>query len=345
MIGSFFERQAARLLPSYERVSMSQRRTGALALALLLLTACASRVESAPPAGGITIVDSVVLHDASRHRDIPLKIYLPAKAKPSPLLIFSHGLGSSKDGYVYLGAGWAKAGYAVILPTHHGSDRAALQAAPRTGPLVSAAALEDNARDISFIISSLDSIAARMPRMAGRIDRSRIGVAGHSLGGGTALVVAGATLPGRTSTASDSRVRAFAAISPQGTYSSADEHRWDAIRRPVMTIYGSEDRGAEGEPPSWRREPFDRMPRGDKYCLMIDGANHFSFADKPDSMLVGRFVSRGQTRDIAQVHDAVVHATVVFWDAYLKGDAAAKADLRDAASLGVGELGTLTVKN
>lgn len=297
----------------------------------------------------IKTIDAITLHDAARHRDIPLKIYYPMGQRPVPLLIFSHGFGSDKDGYQYLAQGWAKDGYVVALPTHSGGDRSALRASGpgsiRNGEAVTAAQLTDNARDDSFIISSFASIIKQFPELAVVVDLSRIGMAGHSMGAGTALVLDGATLPGTSASVADGRIKAIIAISPQGMYSQADSHRWDHVERPTMTMYGSNDVAAQGQPPLWRRDPFEHMPAGDKYNLIVDGANHFSFADEPASSAVAAIVSRGQTRDINEIHDYVVRATLVFWNAYLKGDAAAKSLLQDGKTLvPAGDIGTLERK-
>jgi predicted dienelactone hydrolase len=285
----------------------------------------------------IKTIDSITLHDAARDRDVPLKIYYPVGQHSEPLLIFSHGFGGDKDGYRYLAEVWAKAGYVVVLPTHRGGDRSALRAlgpaSIRSGEAVTATQLADNARDDSLIISSFDSIVKQTPELAGMVDLSRVGMAGHSMGAGTALVLDGATVPDRSTSIADNRIKAFIAISPQGMYSQADLHRWDHIARPTLTMYGSNDVAAQGQPASWRRDPFEHMPPGDRYNLVVDGANHFSFADEPASNAVAQIVARGQTRDINQIHEYVVRATLIFWNAYLKGDNGAKSLLRSGKSL------------
>lgn len=298
----------------------------------------------------VKTIDSITLHDAQRQRDIPLKIYYPAGQKDVPLIIFSHGYGGDKDGYVYLGTGWASAGYAVILPTHKGGDRQAGMAGGYSAMLsgesvVTSSQLDDNAHDISFIISSLPDIVQRAPELQGVIDDKRIGVSGHSMGAGTTLVLAGATLPGTSTLASDPRPLAFVAISPQGMFSTADAHRWDGIVRPTISIYGSSDQGEQHQAPSWRRDPFDHMPPGNKYNLIVDGANHFSFADAAKVPTVAAMLARGQTRDMNQIHDYVVRAALVFWNAYLKNDSAALALLRSGQPLVPEEpIGTLSAK-
>jgi predicted dienelactone hydrolase len=285
----------------------------------------------------IKTIDSIMLHDAARNRDVPLKIYYPVGQHSEPSLIFSHGFGGDKDGYRYLAEVWARAGYVVVLPTHRGGDRSALRAlgpaSIRSGEAVTATQLADNARDDSLIISSFDSIVKQAPELAGMVDLSRVGMAGHSMGAGTALVLDGATVPNSSTSVADNRIKAFIAISPQGMYSPADLHRWDHIARPTMTMYGSNDVAAQGQPPNWRRDPFEHMPAGDKFNLVVDGANHFSFADEPASSAVARIAARGQTRDIDQIHEYVVRATLIFWNAYLKGDNGAKSLLRSGKSL------------
>ena len=42
-------------------------------------------------------------HDVARNRDVPAKIYFPTEgAGPFPVIIFSHGLGGTREGYEYL---------------------------------------------------------------------------------------------------------------------------------------------------------------------------------------------------------------------------------------------------
>ena len=64
-------------------------------------------------------------NDASRQRDIPVRLYWPAGASPNArvaLVVFSHGLGGSRNGYSYLGKHWAGLGFASLHVQHAGSD-------------------------------------------------------------------------------------------------------------------------------------------------------------------------------------------------------------------------------
>lgn len=63
--------------------------------------------------------------DAKRDRVVPVKIYSPKSgAAPFPVIIFSHGLGGSREGYEYLGRHWASHGYVSVHLQHAGSDDA-----------------------------------------------------------------------------------------------------------------------------------------------------------------------------------------------------------------------------
>src|SRR5208283_4341837 len=73
------------------------------------------------PAFHASHVDLTV-HDAARNRDIPVRVYLPMNTAPEPVILFSHGLGGSRVGSVFLGEHWAERGYAAVFLQHPGSD-------------------------------------------------------------------------------------------------------------------------------------------------------------------------------------------------------------------------------
>src|SRR6185369_12351749 len=61
--------------------------------------------------------------DAQRSRTVPVRIYMPTTgAAPFPVVIFSHGLGGSRDAAEYLGDEWSKHGYLCVFVQHEGSD-------------------------------------------------------------------------------------------------------------------------------------------------------------------------------------------------------------------------------
>jgi len=86
------------------------------------IAAAADRPQSAPSAASVKILRREWT-DTARKRIVPVKIYYPAAAAgPLPVIIFSHGLGGSREGYEYLGRYWAAHGYVSVHLQHKGSD-------------------------------------------------------------------------------------------------------------------------------------------------------------------------------------------------------------------------------
>lgn len=277
-------------------------------------------------------ITDLTLHDSSRNRDLPLRIYYPETREHLrfPLLIFSHGAGGSKNGYIYLGRYWAAHGYVVLLPTHLGSDASLLK---KRRPLYNLrvvrkmtkdkANLVNRPRDVSFLLDSLPLVEQGVPQLKGRLDPTRIGVGGHSFGAYTSVAVAGAMVYGaldKPAVFEDTRVEAFLALSPQGPGGWAfKDDSWETIHRPVFMVTGTQDKGFErNEPYQWRVKAFEGLRPGHKYLAVINGANHMDFSDTQFN---------GKVRD-RRVQDWVEKATLLFWDAYVKGDRGVQQVLR-----------------
>lgn len=100
-----------------------------------------------------------------------------------PLVVVSHGFGGNWRNQAWLATTLVRAGYIVAAINHPGTTSRDLE--PATGAL-----LWQRAGDISHVISELEGHAL----WSGHIDRENITVIGHSLGGWTALEVAGARM-------------------------------------------------------------------------------------------------------------------------------------------------------
>ena len=90
---------------------------------------CGSPAAAAAPESGRAEPNKVstrlaTWHDADRERDVPVKLYLPTEAEGRwPIVLFSHGLGGSREAAAYLGRHWAGHGYATVFLQHPGSDQ------------------------------------------------------------------------------------------------------------------------------------------------------------------------------------------------------------------------------
>lgn len=148
----------------------------------------------------IASVKPVVLSAPGRGEDLHVKVSAPVTGRELPIIIFSHGSGSSLDGYGPLTDFWAVHGFVVIQPTHLDSRTLSIpRDDPRT-PRIWRFRVEDMKR----ILDQLDLLEAAVPGLSGRLDRSRIAAAGHSFGGQTAgnLLACGSSTrrPGRKRT-------------------------------------------------------------------------------------------------------------------------------------------------
>ncbi len=291
----------------------------------------------------------LILKDERRSRKLPIRIYYPQEEGSFPVIIFSHGVGGSKDSFSYLSRFWSSCGYVCIHPTHLGSDLSVLQRVGLQALLETTNDPEvwsERPQDISFIIDSLEKLEQQVPQLKGKINPSFIGVSGHSYGAYTTLLLAGAVIamPGdETTSFRDERACVFLAISPPGTgRQGLHLDSWHRINDPVMTVSGTEDMGLEGNPPSWRREAFKSMPPRDKYHVLVKGANHFSF--DPDargarghSQRMNKDNLPPRARDLLELENkslikiSLQSASMAFWDAYLKFKKPAKEYLRSDA--------------
>ena len=60
----------------------------------------------------------VIWHDSDRNRAIPVKIHFPRSTEPAPVILFSHGLGSSIGSCAYLAKAWTAQGFVSVLVQH-----------------------------------------------------------------------------------------------------------------------------------------------------------------------------------------------------------------------------------
>ncbi|HVK99415.1 MAG TPA: alpha/beta fold hydrolase, partial [Dongiaceae bacterium] len=132
--------------------------------------------------------------DQQRQREVPSLLFMPAQSdnKRIPLVVFSHGLGGSRDRYTYLGQHWASQGIASLHVQHVGSDRKVWNGSRLLLPfrLRSAVSDEEALARVSDVKFALDQLL--VSAYATNIDVNKIVVAGHSYGANTAMLLTGA---------------------------------------------------------------------------------------------------------------------------------------------------------
>lgn len=266
-------------------------------------------------------------HDATRDRDIPVKIYAPRDAVgPRPLVVVSHGLGGTREGLAYLGRHWASYGYVTVHPQHVGSDQAVWQGKPAAAArraLQRAAADPQTAiarpLDVRFVIDHMVAAPITVRSVDVSIDPGRIAVAGHSFGAFTALAAAGITfnpLGAASANYGDDRLVASIALSATAFRKQRPE-AFDAIAIPTLHMTGTHDFGAVVDTrPEERRNAYDRIRNAAKYLVVLDGGDHMVFGG----------VRRGAAKATDERHWALVRSiTTSFLDSVVNKDAAATA--------------------
>lgn len=136
------------------------------------------QAEPPPQITGAEIVTETYVDD-SRTRTIETFIAHPTPFDgPYPLVVLAHGLGGHPDRLSELMTAWAEAGYVVAAPVFP------LTNDPTPGgPTPDFRDMVNQPADVSFVI---DSVLAS-DTFAEHVDADRIGLAGHSLGGATAV--------------------------------------------------------------------------------------------------------------------------------------------------------------
>lgn len=269
------------------------------------------------------------LEDRDRGRDVPIRIYLPADHDhPLPIVFVSHGIGESRTSYRWLGRAIASSGYAVIHPTHLGTDRSVLD----QGWLAMYRATQnpENWRnrvlDITFLLDQLPRIEASDPRLAGAFDPERVGVVGHSAGAWTAAAVAGLELASGESLR-DPRIDAIASLSMPRTGSIAGPEAWASLRLPTLHMTGTCDTQLVWRTfPRHRRIPWEYGVESDQYLLTLAGGRHTTFSDPWDP-------TNGK-RSAMQI--LIARSVTAFLNAYVAGDQDVLAELREGGFSRIG---------
>lgn len=286
------------------------------------------------------VAADAIWRDESRNRDIPVRIFSPKTSDKNsdgnsdkainamfPVILFSHGLGGSREGGAIWGQHWASHGYIVLHMQHAGSDEAVWKdkkIADKASELKSAMTV-DNSRlrigDVGFVLDQIAKLnkAKIAPWMSA--DMSHIGMSGHSFGAQTTLAVAGQKLPmpGFKPTL-DGRITAAIAFSPNARFKTALDTQFGSISMPFFSITGTKD-GAilnDDTKAEDRLIPYQKMPAGEKYLAVFDGGDHMVFGGH---ILNRRRPETARDRDI---QGDVKAATLAFWDSTLKRDSSAQ---------------------
>jgi predicted dienelactone hydrolase len=235
----------------------------------------------------------VVLPVPGRPVDLQVRVSAPATGTGLPVILLSHGHGpshhlSSLNGYAPLAGFWAAHGFVVIQPTHLTSRTLSHLVADAPG---APDFWRSRAEDMTHILDRLDVIEQTVPQLAGRVDRAKVALAGHSLGGFTAALLLGAGLTnpdtGNVVRLVEPRIKAGVLLAAPGrggeVLNGPMAEQWPVIgavdfstmTAPALVVAGDKDdsRHFTDMGPDWHADPYHLAP-GPKALLTLFGAEH-----------------------------------------------------------------------
>lgn len=312
-------------------------------------------------AGPYTVSKQVwTLEDAQRNRRFSVDVYTPETpaAQILPVIVFSHGLASNPADSSEALQQIASHGYLVAAPQHPGSDAIWLKEMLKGvhQDLFDVNEFSNRPKDISFVIDELERRNAS--QFNGQLDLQRVGIAGHSFGGYTALALGGATVD--LAFLQEECVRPYAALNislllqcqalrlPAQQLSQLQDSRaavvfaanpvnrsifgpkgLAAMQVPVVMASGSYD---PATPPALEQAAsFTWLTTPDKYWLIVQGQAHVNFAK----------IDPGINKAIKSMTDLTLPSqgliggymqavALPFFEVHLRGNTAYKPYLRSA---------------
>jgi predicted dienelactone hydrolase len=234
----------------------------------------------------------VVIRCPDRRVDLQLRVSVPATGDALPIILLSHGHGrsnwlSSHEGYGPIADFWAGHGFAVIQPTHLSSKTLDIAF---DGDNIRELFLDSRTQDMTTVLDKLDAIENEVPLLKGRLDRTKIAVAGHSLGALTASLLLGAinTDPrdGVKTEHVEKRIKAGIVIGGTGNSGSDLSESgkkmlpfygidFSTMKTPALVVWGDEDVGPHltNRGADWHADSYTFAP-GPKDSLSIKGGQH-----------------------------------------------------------------------
>ena len=256
------------------------------------------------PGTGFAITD-LEWNDKARSRRVPARLFWPAAAAKGkvPLVVFSPGIGSSRDGYTYLGSYWAEHGIASLHLQHVGSDRSLWKGniLSLLGRFQKAAGDEEAIARVHDARYALDHLLSGP--LGTHIDLDHITAAGHSYGANTTLLEAGATVTrdGKTLQFRDPRISAAIVMSAPPFYGATDMRPILApITIPTLHITTEDDViriPGFGSDVLDRQKVFDATGSAFKVLAIYDEGSHNVFTERRyfDSLQVATNVKSDAT--------------------------------------------------
>lgn len=311
-------------------------KTSWLLLAVGLVHPCWSD-EAYDPLKPLTAEESegleLSVRDSARRREIPLRVYLPEHREAGPVILFSHGMGGTRESCIYLGQHWSRRQYVAVFLQHPGSDDSLWRSerVSRRMSAMKAGATPENFRlrndDVPAVLDQLEKWNRdKSHPLAGRLDLEHVGMSGHSFGAVTTQAVSGQAVPFLGQPFREPRIDAAMPLSPSTPRAGRPEQAFAKVDIPWLLMTGTKDTAPIGDQTvASRLAVYPNLPETiDRYEIVLHEAEHSAFTDR---RLPGERTPKNPN------HHRVIRAlSTAFWDAYLREDAAAAKWLQGPAA-------------
>jgi len=286
---------------------------------------------------------TLTLEDRQRDRTIPVDLYW-SDSSQGQLVAISHGFGADRTFLTYLARHLASHGITVAALDHPGSNVDALTAIPISAnptDFMPASEFLDRPQDISFMLNHLAELHQQPGALQGKLNTNQVTVIGHSLGGYTALALAGAKLniaklrqvcqqpstlalspanwlqcaatrlPRKTSDLREPRVAQVIALNPM-VGQIFGQNGLKQVETPVLVLSSTQDTLAPAL--QHQLQPFSHL-NPPKYLVTAIGGTHLSAAD-PDHLNIALFKTllpkERYGQDVAQLHRLLKGTSLAF---------------------------------
>ena len=287
---------------------------------------------------------------SERDRLIEGVVYLPENSgKPAPLVIIAPGLNTNWRNFTYIAEHLASYGFGVAAINFPGTNSQRVNAVLKgldTPP--SDNQWIEQPKIITRLLDEIEDKSQTNPIWQGKLNLQKVGIIGQSLGGYTAMAIAGAKVnwqhlekecrswqdssrinlnpslywqcqsiaaPPPTTNLQDQRIVAAIAINPV-TNPVFDRSGINQFDLPLMIVAGDKDLFAPAL--DEQIEPFTWLPEIAKYLVLVKNSTHFSFiGEETDEVKLPDQISGA---NLTLAHSYLKFLSVAFFQTYLAQD-------------------------
>jgi dienelactone hydrolase len=215
---------------------------------------------------------------------LQLSLVHPRREGKYPLVLYLPGLGETSDAGSKFRNAWATSGFAVISIQLLSEDETIFSTpAAREGDFsyirhdrYSTEVVSNRLKMLAKLIEYIKKEVEAGDTNFSNIDLEHFAIVGFDIGANSAMIEAGEEVPSITNSGIPLKVAGVIALSPYTDFSgSAFNSRFQNINVPVLSVTSDADDDSHGVVPiTLHQAPFQYMPTGDKYLLLLAGASH-----------------------------------------------------------------------